>query len=407
MKSPVLSVSAALAIASAATALAKEAHYGADVTFLAKHVEVVELSDASGQARVAVVPAYQGRVMTSSASGNDGFSFGWVNRELIASGKIQPHINVFGGEDRFWLGPEGGPFSLFFAKDAPEQTLQYWQTPAFIDTLPWRVVRKTRDAVELAADDRLTNRAGSTLTLSVQRAIRLIDEDSAQRYLGVTLPREVKWVGYESENKLTNAGELPWTKETGLPSIWILGMFKPGPTSTLVVPIVDGPEPRLGPAVRSDYFGEVPPDRLRQTNDVVFFRGDGEARGKIGIPARRAKPLAGSWDAARGVLTIVQYNLPADAGSRPYVDSRWTDMADPYAGDVVNAYNDGPPTPGAKPLGPFYELETSSPAAELAPGETLTHVHRTFHFVGPRAALDSLAQRLLGPSLGEIERAFP
>jgi hypothetical protein len=28
-----------------------------------------------------------------------------------------PHINVFGGEDRFWLGPEGGQFSIFFAKD--------------------------------------------------------------------------------------------------------------------------------------------------------------------------------------------------------------------------------------------------------------------------------------------------
>jgi hypothetical protein len=36
--------------------------------------------------------------------------FGWINRKLIASRKIQPHINVFGGEDRFWIGPEGGQF---------------------------------------------------------------------------------------------------------------------------------------------------------------------------------------------------------------------------------------------------------------------------------------------------------
>jgi len=33
--------------------------------------------------------------------------YGWINRELVASGKRQKHINAFGGEDRFWLaGPE-------------------------------------------------------------------------------------------------------------------------------------------------------------------------------------------------------------------------------------------------------------------------------------------------------------
>ena len=41
-----------------------------------------------------------------------------------------------------------------------------------------------------------------------------------------------------------------------------------------------------------------------------------------------------------------------------------------------------PGTPGAPPLGPFYELETSSPALALAPGESAEHVHRTLHFLG-------------------------
>jgi hypothetical protein len=74
---------------------------------------------------------------------------------------------------------------------------------------------------------------------------------------------------------------------------------------------------------------------------------------------------------------------------------------------VVNSYNDGPPAPGAKPLGPFYELETSSPAAALGPGESLRHVHRTFHFQGPRPELDALARRLLGAPLDAIEQALP
>ena len=37
-----------------------------DVAFLRKHLEVIVLSEPTGQAQVAVVPAYQGRVMTST-----------------------------------------------------------------------------------------------------------------------------------------------------------------------------------------------------------------------------------------------------------------------------------------------------------------------------------------------------
>ena len=56
---------------------------------------------------------------------------------------------------------------------------------------------------------------------------------------------------------------------------------------------------------------------------------------------------------------LVQFDRPA--GARDYVNSMWEVQRDPFAGDVVNSYNDGPPAPAAKPLGPFYELETSSP----------------------------------------------
>jgi len=84
----------------------------------------------------------------------------------------------------------------------------------------------------------------------------------------------------------------------------------------------------------------------------------------------------------------------------------WELQDAPYAGDVVNSYNDGPPEPGAKAMGPFYELETSSPAAALAPGDSITHIHRTFHLQGDEAALDRLARGVLGVSLAEIRDAF-
>jgi hypothetical protein len=89
------------------------------------------------------------------------------------------------------------------------------------------------------------------------------------------------------------------------------------------------------------------------------------------------------------------------------VDSQWTEDVDPFGGDEINSYNDGPPEPGAKPLGPFYELETSSPALFLKPGESLTHTQTTLHLTGPRASLDAIALHNLGVGLDAIEKALP
>ncbi|MFQ6127016.1 MAG: DUF6786 family protein, partial [Candidatus Heimdallarchaeota archaeon] len=86
-----------------------------------------------------------------------------------------------------------------------------------------------------------------------------------------------------------------------------------------------------------------------------------------------------------------------------YVNSMWQLQDQPYKGDVVNSYNDGPAEPGARPLGPFYELETSSPAAQLKPGETIFHIHRTYHLQGPEADLDAVAQATLGVTIAEIK----
>src|SRR4051812_39065090 len=59
--------------------------FQSDIDFLKQHTPIVLLSDPDGQAQVAIAPAYQGRVMTSTAAGQSGQSFGWINRELISS----------------------------------------------------------------------------------------------------------------------------------------------------------------------------------------------------------------------------------------------------------------------------------------------------------------------------------
>ena len=144
-------------------------------------------------------------------------------------------------------------------------------------------------------------------------------------------------------------------------------MFQPSPRTTVVIPYREGPESELGPVVNDAYFGKVPADRLRAAQRPASSSRATASTAARSASRRGARPGSlGSYDAASGLLTIVSYTRPE--GASDYVNSMWEIQKQPYRGDVVNSYNDGPPAPGAKPLGPFYELETSSPAAALAAG---------------------------------------
>ena len=377
--------------------------FGDDVAFLKKHLSVVVLSDTSGSAKVAVVPAMHGRVMTSTAEGDGGMSFGWINRDLIASGEVLTHMNPYGGEDRFWLGPEGGQFSIYFVKGVPFD-LEHWFVPPPIDTEAFPVIKKSDDSVQLRRGFDLVNYSDTKFNVMAERTVRLIEPRAVWTHLKIGPVAGVRLVAYESVNRITNAGKEPWKKETGLLSIWILGMLKPSDATTVVVPIKEGPESELGKSVVDDYFGKVPADRLIVKENVAYFSGDGKCRSKIGIGPKRCKGILGSYDAAGGVLTLTQFTFTE--GVTDYVNSLWKLQKDPYGGDVANSYNDGPPEPGKKPLGPFYELESSSPAAALAPGESLEHTHRTIHIRGPEAKLDPIAKATLGVGIEEIKNAL-
>ena len=110
---------ATLLLATGGAQAAELETYGAVRDFLVAHTKVVELTGENGE-RVAICPEYQGRVMTSTSGDLKGMSHGWVNREFIERGATDRHFNNYGGEDRFWLAPEGGPYSLFFAPGAAQ-----------------------------------------------------------------------------------------------------------------------------------------------------------------------------------------------------------------------------------------------------------------------------------------------
>ena len=389
--------------APAGTAAAPPGAFESDVAFLRQNTDIIVLAEPGSASQVVVAPEYQGRVMTSTAGGSGAASFGWIGRSAIAARVRQPHINVFGGEDRFWLGPEGGQYSLYFTKGDPFD-LDHWQVPEAFDWGRWEAAAQTPTSVRFRKRFSLVNYSGSPFEIEVDRTVRLLSRVEFERQFGAQAGADVGMVAFESSNTVTNAGRDAWSPASGLVSIWILGMFTPSPQTTIAIPFEPGPEATHGAVVNDAYFGKVPADRLRVSGSAILFRGDGQYRSKIGLSPSRARSIAGSYDRQHRVLTLVQYSRPA--GAARYVNSMWEIQREPYKGDVINSYNDGPPAPGAPPLGPFYELETSSPALALGPGEAFTHVHRTVHLVGAEPQLDSIARATLQVGLAEIAEAF-
>ena len=125
-------------------------------------------------------------------------------------------------------------------------------------------------------------------------------------------------------------------------------------------------------------------------------------RSKLGVPPYSAKNRAGSYDEDKMILTITVFDVDPTAR---YLNQEWDTQKPPFSGDAVNAYNDGPLENGRQ-LGPFYELESVSPAAFLAPGQSLSHRHSVFHFTGDEEALDPICRKTLGVSLQQVKNVF-
>lgn len=374
--------------------------FGYDLSFLKAHkVDYVELKDPASKAGLIVIPGLQGRVMTSSANGYEGKSFGWINYKFFEAGKVSNQFNPYGGEERFWLGPEGGPYSIYF-QEGKEQVFENWKVPAVVDTEPFEVQQADSQHISLTKNTVLKNASGTEFKIGIKRSVAILSRNSIASLFGIKIPENLGVVGYQSENILTNTGKTAWTKDKGLLSIWMLCMFNPSPTTTVFIPYkTDG----NGPIVHDDYFGKVPADRLIEENGTVFFKIDGKLRSKIGLPPERAKGICGSYDSGQKVLTLLWCTVPDSP--KDYVNSKWGRQDDPYKGDMINSYNDGPVADGSI-MGPFYEVETSSPAAGLAAQQSMTHVERIVHIQGNEADLAEIVKDLFGLKLEEIASKF-
>lgn len=372
--------------------------YAYDAEFLKKHAgKIIELKNEEGNAKILLSPDYQGRVMTSTAEGDSGPSFGWINYDLLSSGQKSKQFNPVGGEERFWLGPEGGQYSIYF-KEKDSFSFANWQVPPIIDTIGYDIAQQDQSQVLFSKKASITNYSGTSFDIAIERKIALLDKTKLEATLQNVIPAGIRFVGYETENKVQNTGGTDWEKEKGLLSIWLLGMFTPSPKTIVIIPF--RPVAGARSYITDNYFGDIPAGRLQVKDSVLYFTCDGKYRSKIGLSPMIAKPMAGSFDFKKNILTIV---IPTINKEASYVNSKWEIQKEPYKGDVINSYNDGPLADGTQ-MGPFYEIESSSPALQLKKGETGVYAQTTCHFQGDYSTLKHLALQLLGVNLDEIKK---
>lgn len=149
-----------------------------------RRVEVVLLSDREGFARVLLSPAAGGAVLTSSAGGSGGRSFGWLDG------------NLWPGEDRPTLEPEA-PFFLVERETARVR------------------LRRTGD-------------------LEIDRRVRLLPVEDAWRAAGAPARPNVRVVAYETDTRVRSGRGKP------LPArLVVTGRFRALPGAWIVAPAAD------------------------------------------------------------------------------------------------------------------------------------------------------------------------
>lgn len=350
---------------------------------------------SAGDAKIAVVGKFQGRVITSTSRGLKGNSYGWFHRKMISSNSYTNNYSSLGGESRIWFGPEIGKYSVFF-EPGTEQTVKFVKRPIDLDTVNFKLLKSSKRSVTYGNKLSIINYQGFKFLIDIERHIHLFDNSEIEKNLGITLEDGVSSVGFEVKSTMKNAGQENWNKEQGLLSIWDIGCMTPSKKAIVIIPV------RGNPKEVTNYFTPLDDSRIKIKNNTVFYKSDADYLNKIGIPPEHTKPIFGSYNPDLRTLTIVTFRFDNDPF---YVNSNWEDQTDPYAGDVINVFNDGSIGSG-KPFGPFYELETSSSAKELKVGQQQEHIHTTYHFEGDQKQLSAIAEKLLGVSLMGIEYIF-
>jgi hypothetical protein len=363
--------------------------------------EHFELESDSGHGRVLCAPSLVGRVMTTTFDSADGQSLGRIGIEGICKGPVDPVFNDFGGEERFWLGPEGGQFGLHFS--STNQTLATYRVQAGMSSKPYFVVRAGHGFITMRSRFDLTNCLGTQFEVDILRSIKILDSCP---YI-LDHPGHVDFVGFQTETTITNVGKKPMSWDTGVLSAWTIGQHPSGPRCVVVLPLVIGTELALGKPIREDYIevlnpgGSLGPGKLSINVGYALLKTESNCSIKIGIGKKRAKNRFGSIDLDRCQMTINDFDLFPEID---YVAPYWRPLSydELRDGEAISIYVDG--SGEAEPTGHFYELESLSPALTLVPTQSHTHRNRIYHIRSDRPVLGSICAEFLGASLDRIDQ---
>lgn len=378
--------------------------FGQDMAFCKKYgVETLLLSQ--DDTIVAVSPALQGRVLTSSFAGMDGASLGWINRVELAYKKSDLQKVQLGGEDRFWVGPQGGENSIFFPVGSIVNESS-WRIPAFLTSESWNLVAKNAYRAKFEKSAEFENIKGTKFKVKAEREVSVLNRKHAADILGVVIPENVKMVAFQSFNKLTNMGSSPWTAKTGLLNISTQSCFNANRKTNAFVPYRAGEPAKLGDIVRDNFYGASldidNKERLVVDPSFIAFRTDGKRLSYIGVSSRRSEGIALSYDDANAILTVIFYIKPTDV--RAYLQSSWRKSVSEYDGDAISVFNNGPVAGSNAPADAYYEISSYSPALALESGKSQFHLQRTFHFHGSEFDLGQISTALVGLSINQLRQ---
>ncbi len=371
--------------------------FGLDLAFLEKYADCIVLGE--NKSFVAVSPKLQARVMTSTFGGDEGYSIGWINRNLIASNTKESYGNLYGGEDRFWIGPEGTSHSVFFEQDAlfvPDN----WKIPQDISSKAWKLKSRNRYQASFEKEISLRNAKGENFSILANREISYITKENAKTILNIEIPETVKMVAFQSINKVTNKGTNAWGEKTGLINLAVVSTFHANKSTYAFLPFNQGAPKDLG-SIITDMYNESPiGDRLSVATNFVRMRMDGTKMGEIFMNPKRSRNIVGYYDSERNLLTIITI-VPPSVPSK-YITPYWRRTTDMLDGDALGLFNNGPANHDTFYADKFFKTSTYSPALALAPQKSQLHIQRTFHFNGSEFELEKIAQKLLGVSMKQL-----
>ncbi len=357
-------------------------------------LKTIALQSDTSTGCLLIAPDLSARIMAVSMDGPDDENFGFVKPEAITNRGKDPQFNAYGGALRWWVGPEGGQYGFAFPPGTTDFSLSSWRISEEYNGKRFAVTYPREDAATSAlmdAEINIENAAGTSFCVGVTCRVCVL-EDPAQtgekRIKNLRKPdqEQVKHLGYLSETTFENLSSTPMRRETGLVSIWLLGMYVAGPKIHVIAPFG---RKGTGKIVTDTYFNPagIGSERLviDEKRGYMLFRADSKERSKIGLSRSRASTTIGSIDLSRNLLTVWSFPIRR---RMPYVNSLWEQQKLPYSGDVSNSYNDD------GKFGDFYELECSSHALALKPKERFAFPLEVHHYSGNSKALLRLANKL-------------